>query len=353
MRGCLQVAAGLLAALFVVTAVLALFTVNLAQIITDREAVKQILDGETLVVDVAPVLLAEVAWEQAMAQGSPSVDVNPAALQAAVRELLPPGWVEVQTDTAIDAMFDFLETGEPAAAALEVDIRPVLTALRGEAGRRVVLAVLQLLPPCTEPQSAFDSEAGFLEREYCLPSNVPVVEVARQTHAVVVETVAQVPQSQEKAGIVHVALFGQDTMMPAVRERLQQWPPLFVLSQRWGWLLWLIPLGCLFLILLLAVRSLGELGHWWGWPLVLAAVIAFFMAILTPAFLTATMLPSVTLASDMPRLALGRLMQHLLGRLTDRWLTRVYVQAGLMLACGILLLIGGYIERGSTWSVRS
>lgn len=347
MRGCLRILAALMATLFVMTAVLALFAVNLIEIITDREAVKRILNAEVLVADTAPALLAETAWERNAAQARPTADQNPAVLQAAIRELLPPGWIEVQSGAVIDAMFDFLETGDPATAELEMDVRPVLSRLRGEPGRRTVQAVLELLPVCTEPQSAFDPQIGYLERDYCLPSNLPLAEVARQTYAVVVQVADQIPQSGEEAGIVHLSLLGQDTMVSAIRERLQRLQPLFLLSQRWAWLLWLIPVGCLLLILAVAVRSLDELGQWWGWPLVLTGVMALFLAILMPALLTAVMLPSITVTSDIARLFLGRLAQHLVDSLTHLWLRRVYLQAGLMLACGLFLVIVGY-SKGAT-----
>lgn len=344
MRGCLQVLATLAAALFVVTAVLAMFTVNLAQVITDREAVEQMLDAEALVVDVVPRLLTEAALEQARAQGSPPANPDSTNLQAAIRELFPPGWLEIQRSVALDAVFDFLETGDPKAAELQIDAGPVSSRLRGEPGRRVVLAVLQLLPQCTEPQSATPPEADLSEINYCLPPDVPITDVTTYTHDGLIEIIDQAPQSQAEAGIIHVPLLAEGTMIPRVRERSQWLHQLFVLGQRWARALWLVPLSCL-LLLLLTRHSLNDLSYWLGWSLLVAALIALLLAILVPPFLSATMLRLVSAPSDLPRVFLGRLAQHLLDTLTERWMRRVYVQTGLMLACGVVLVVVDYIQK--------
>lgn len=344
MRGCVQILAGLMAALFVITTVFALFTVNLVQIVTDRDNIKRIADAELLVRNLAPGVLTEVIQEQAEQQGVSPIEVEPAVLRTIVSELLPSGWIDAQTDAAIDVLFDYLETGDPAAASLTIDLRPVVSRLRGEPGRQAILAGLQLLPTCTESQSGFNPETGYFETDSCLPPGVPIAQVATRVRSIVVETVDQSPWL-ETAGILQIPLLDEGVLAPVARQRLQQMRQLFLLSPQRAWLLWLIPLGALVLTSLLAARSFNDLSYWWGWSLLAAALIALFLAVFLPPFLTATVLRSITMTSESLRASLSQLVQHLLDALIDLWLSRIYIQTGVMSAGGVLLLIVDYVKR--------
>jgi hypothetical protein len=348
MRSCLQALAGVAAVFFVLTALLALFVVNLARIITDRDIVKAALgDVDGLVTQAAPELVAEMIRQQAMAQGLPPIDVQSPAFQTAVQELIPPEWVEGQTETAVDAVFDTLETGNPAEAQLELNTAPVIERLRGEPGRRVVLAALQSLPVCSEFQIPIDPETGAVTIPNCLPPGIEAASLADQVHAIVVETIDLNPALVAQAGTLQIPLLGQQ-LAPADQARLERLHRSFLLAQRWAWLLWLLPLGCLLLILLLAVRSASDFGHWWGWPLLLAAVLAFLLSAVAPAILTlflrtAVVPPPQPGAFDLPW---SQVILRLLDPITDVWLRRVYIQAGIMLLLGGLLIILGFATGG-------
>lgn len=336
--GCTQILAGMTAVGFVITAMFALFTVNFIHTITDRAAIKQMLDAETLVVEVVPALLAEGEGEPAGM--TEMVKADPLVLQTAVRELLPPGWVKAQADATVDAVFDFLETGDPTDAEVAVDVRPVLIRLRSAPGYQAVLAGLRVLPACPEPDPTFDVAGDALEIKDCLPPNAPVAEVARRIHQDVVVAIDESAVLKGEGGVVRVPLLDEETLTPGRREQLERVRRFYWLGRQRAGLLWLIPVGCLSLIVLLAVRSLKRLGYWWGWPLAITGGIGLILALLMPALASS----ALSSAADATPLAasLSRVAHHFLDALTRLWLRQVAFQAAAMLGFGIALIVLGY-----------
>lgn len=338
MRGCLQAAAGVAAFLFVLTAVTALFATNLIAVTTDRQVMKEMMGGLEGVVRMAvPVVIADVARAEAARWGIADLPIDQAQLDTAVTALVPPGWVEAQTETAVDGLYDYLETGDPEAATMTVDVRPVLERLRGEAGQQVVAAVLANLPVCTEPVPDFQLDPAQMQVPGCLPPQVDVQEVAAVAHTAVVQSLEADPALWQNGGVVEVPLLAADGNGLVTPEQQAEWERLhnsFILARTWGWTLWLVPLACLLLIALLAVRSLPEWGHWWGWPMVVTAVIVLFISLLAPAVLAFVGDTADPLAPVMTRFGL-----QIITGLADRWLMRVYLQAGILLAAGVGLIL--------------
>lgn len=342
MRGCLQITAGIVAVIFLATAVFALFAYNLIVVAADREAMKQMLGGlDAAVRQATPALIAEAARQQALARGITNLPIDEQQLAVAVATVIPPGWIDAQADAAIDGVYDFLETGDPGAAEVAIDTRPLLESLRGPAGRDMVTAVLTNLPTCTDTLPQFNLESG--DFPHCVPPQMPTEVMAAELHSALVTAMDNNPQIIGSAGVVRVPLFGADSPTGLSVEQQTQLARLqrnFMLARSWGWTLWLLPLACLLLILLLTVRSLPEWGHWWGWPLIITAAIALFLCILAPAVLAFISRTAVSpTAADPLALPLRHFMLQLLTAVADHWLMRVYLQAGIMLAAGVGLVV--------------
>ena len=207
----------------------------------------------------------------------------------------------------------------------------------------MVTAVLTNLPTCTQPVPDLNLESGQIPA--CLPPQVDVNQVAGTVHSAVVQAIEQNPQILANAGVVRVPLFAEGGPISVERRaELEQLQRNFTLARTWAWTLWLVPLAGLLLILLLAVRSLPEWGHWWGWPLVITAVIVLFLSITAPAVLTFVSRTAVASTNADPlALPLRLLLLNLLNTVTDRWLVRVYLQAGIMLAIGVGLVLLAFL----------
>ncbi|MFQ5399567.1 MAG: hypothetical protein ACE5E7_08210 [Anaerolineae bacterium] len=346
MRGCLQFLAGVVAVVFIVAAVIAFFAVNLANVITDREAIKEILSGvDALIVDAAPDLLVESIKEQARQEGLPPVEIDPAVMREAASELVPPEWFSVQAGSVVDTLFDVLETGDAGNAVIEFDARPLLDRLRGQPGQQAIKVVVQSLPPCTEPLPELSLSSGKIEIPSCLPPETDVDKLVKDIHRALLQTIEQNPKLLDNAGMIRVPLLGEDKDTPQVQQEVERVHRNFLLLQQWAWALWLAPLACLFLILILAVRSFAGFGRWWGWPMLIAAGITFLISIVIPAAATALLrtMAFSQQGAGVLQLPVESYARSLLSPLTDLWLKRVYLQAAFMAATGLALIIFGFV----------
>jgi hypothetical protein len=289
MRGCLNFLAGIMAVLFAITAVLALFLTNFFAVVADREIIKESLSNlDSLVVEAVPAIVAQTLEEQARERGLAPINLDEAILQESMETLLPPGWIEAQTDAAIDTVYDTLETGDLESAELVIDTTPLLDRFRGEPGRQIVSNIVSDLPPCTEVINPAELLGPDVTIPACMPPGVPTEQVTQEVHARLVQALDSNPQLTSEFGVVRVPLFSpeqqaQNAELVQAREQLLRLQRTFALARDWGWLLWLLPVGCLLLIALLAVRSWSELGHWWGWPLLGTAVFFLLLTIIFPA----------------------------------------------------------------------
>ena len=350
MRGCLRTIAVVMAIIFVLTAVIAMITVPFVRVVTDRDAIKAALSQlDDVLVEAVPSIVARTLEEQARQQGLAQLELDEAVIEEAISQLLPPGWLDSQTESVVDTIYDVLETGDTEGAEINIDARPLLERLQGEPGKQVIATIIQSLPPCTQPLTP-DLLNGDVKIPACVPSEIPQAQIVEQVHTQFVQTLTQNPQIMEQAGLITVPigeLMTQSSNNPELqqaRDQLQRVQRIFKLAQRWSWTLWIIPLGSLFLILLLAVRSLRELGHWWGWPLLLTAVSVFIITFILPT-ISQAMLGITTASFPAGEIALStqRLTRQIFNSITDVWLNRVYLQAGIMLVAGLILLLIGFI----------
>ena len=351
MRGCLRFLAGIVAVLFVLTAVLALFLTNLFTVVSDRELIKDSLANlDQLVVEAVPAFVTQALEQQAQERGLAPIDLDEAILQQAMETLLPPGWIEAQTATAVDTVYDLLESANLDNAELEIDTTPLLERFRGEPGQEIVGIIVNSLPPCAQPVNPAELFNGNVTIPACMPPNVPNEQIIQEVHFRLIQELDSNPQISSEFGLVSVPLFSpeqqaQNEELVQARAQLLRLQQIFSLAQDWGWLLWLLPASCLLLIALLAVRSWSEWGHWWGWPLLGTAVLVLFVALLFPAI---TMLLLRQLPADPAAIttSLQPTAVRVVTAVTDTWLSRVYLQAGIMLVAGVLFVLLGFLIGG-------
>ena len=350
MRGFLKFLAGLVAILFAATAVLALFLTNLFAIVVDRDLLKESLANlDSLLVETVPTLVAQTLEEQARERGLAPINLDEALLQESMETLLPPGWIEAQTDTAVDTVYDLLEGGDLDNAELEIDTTPLLDRFRGQPGLEIVGNIVNGLPICTEFVNPAELLGPDVTIPACLPPGVPAEQVAQEVHTRLVQTIDSNPQLTSEFGVVRVPLFSpeqqaQNAELVQAREQLMRLQRIFSLAKDWGWLLWLLPAGCLALIVLLAVRSWSEWGMWWGWPLVGTAVFVLLLTLVAPS-ITFAMVRQMPPNPGFDTILLRQTLFRLVTAVTDTWQSRVNVQAAVMLILGLVFVLFGYLTR--------
>jgi hypothetical protein len=350
MRGFLRLIAGGTALFFVVTAVLALLLTNLFTVVANREIIKESLSNlDGLVVEAVPAFVAQTLAQQARERGLAPINLDEALLQQSMETLLPPGWIAAQADTAVDMVYNMLESGNLDNAELLIDTTPVLDRFRGDPGRAVVSTIVNSLPACPQPLTPTELLGSTVTIPDCLPPGFPTEQITEEVHARLLQALDSNPQLTNEFGVVRIPLFSpeqqaQNAGLMQAREQLLQLQRSFAMAQTWGWLLWLLPTGCLLLIALLVVRSWSDWGHWWGWPLVGTAVLVLLIGLIIPVIIT-------TLLRQMPTdpAALARSLQQpgvwVITAVTDTWLARVNTQASLMLVTGILFVLLGFFAR--------
>ncbi len=348
MRGCLKFLAGIVAVLFAITAVLALFLTNFFAVAADRELIKESLSNlDNLVVEAVPAIVAQTLEEQARQRGLAPINLDEAILQESMETLLPPGWIEAQADTAVDTVYDMLESGNLDNAELEIDTTQLLDRFRGQPGLEIVGNIVNSLPPCTQPVNPAELLGPNVTIPACLPPELTADQVTQEVHSRLVQALDSNPQLSSEFGVVRVPLFSpeqqaQNAELVQTREQLMRLQRAFSLAQDWGWLLWLLPAGCLLLIALLAVRSWSELGNWWGWPLLGTAVFVLLLTFIFPTIIR-SLLRQAPPDYSLTAVTVRQTGLRLVTAVTDAWQNRVNVQAAVMFVLGLLFVMWGFL----------
>jgi len=344
MRGCLQILAGIVGLVFVVTAVIALLLVNATHVLTNREVVKEALGLELILAEVLPELVNTTIAEQVAVQDLPLPEIDTTLITEMVLDTMPVGWLDRIVDSAVDGTFDYLLTGNGETAVVTIDLNPMLNQLQGEPGRLLVVRYLETLPACTPLQLL-----GLLGGEIptCVPDGIPMDQLSQQVHAVVMPMlISQVSVGQ--GGIVTIPLATIFSASPEMMETVQRIQFFYQLAPN-VWVLWLMPLLCLLLILALAVRSLWQWGIWWGWPMALTGLVGLFLSLLIPGMALGWLRTAVfTTAAVTPIDSLWQpLLQQGMINLSESWASRLGWQSGFVLGLGILFLVFGLFARKS------
>jgi hypothetical protein len=179
--------------------------------------------------------------------------------------LLPPGWVETETNAAMTSVLDFMNF-KSDALRIVVDLQPIKDYLASPEGKQSLVNLLESLPDCSEDQltqimiSMQSGQGGFA---LCHPPSSDLFNMETMLDPVIrsfsdsLPTVILLPSS-DQAGII-------DTTINS---------PIFQVYRNVRTILSLFQWLCLLLaafILLLSLRSLRWMATALGFPLVFAS----------------------------------------------------------------------------------
>ena len=225
---------------------------------------------------------------------------------------------------------------------LGLPVHPLIKRMRGPEGEAAVVAFYDSLPDCTDlrmeemqvPPGAPLPRAKMV-KELCKLSTFPHSEQI-QVYNDVMEMVVEATPPQYNATNV---LLREGQMSGAYTAKWN------LRSLRWNLdTALLVPIGLLFLILVLGVRSLEGLGQWWGIPLVGGSLISLITGILYRPLWTGI------LTDQMPEaIPQTSLLYHELIEGSTRLISPVFNplrwQSFLLLLIGVGLLAMGFILR--------
>ena len=328
------------AALFVVLLPITLLSRNLALVIfsppeLSRLVSSRLVDQGTLRQVVVDNLFgAESNLAGIDLQGA-AQHLSPEERDALIDRLLPAAWVEAQILRVTSDFFAWFDS--PATRLqLSVDIDPLRAALRGEAAAGLVEAMVESWPACTLEDvtrmiglGVVPGQEGF---PYCEPPEplrgLLVGALTGGMRLLAEGLPAEIPIVDRDFGAT------EDLMLAKEQVRLVR----FV--SRWGILASFSLLG---LIMALAVRSGRDLARWWGLPLLLGGLLSFVPVVLGGPLLRLMLARFMAGAGAIP--ALGNLVEALAGALREAVLGPQAVQAVLLTAGGLVLVLLGFVRR--------
>ncbi len=290
-----------LAALFVVTTVIALPLFNVGLHLFSPGLYKRALDQQGIY-DRLPAIAAEQLYTQAHyagpaleaggeapdpGSGPPSTfeNLTQAGWEQFLSTLLPPEWLKAQTEGALDQVFAILGSTGPAQK-VAISLVELKTHVTGEAGANAFLQLVRAQPPCSQDEVRKWATEGATELPTCKPPDDVLAAAAPRIQRMLNEVVADLPDEADLSQVFKGE--GEDesgTTPPPDSGGAMQGPLPFLRTIRLGARLSpLIPVALLLLVVLFAVRSWRGLMRWWGIPLLLAGLIGAALAVaLLPA----------------------------------------------------------------------
>ncbi len=184
--------------------------------------------------------------------------------EAIISSLLPPEDIKSMTDQAFDEIIDYLNYKADSAKLSLVTLKQRVA---GEAGTQLVLQMMHAQPDCTTEQILAITLA-FLNKNKITLCNPPDEVIGIVT-----------PLIQYQLAIVAAGIPDEVTLIRAPasqqndpRGKLKTIRSLIHISP-------FIPLGLLFLIMILVIRDVKGWLNWWGMPLLITGILAIVVGL--------------------------------------------------------------------------
>ena len=247
--------AGLLAAAFVATTLIALVLFNVEQRAFDPAAYQRALVDQGFYRQF-PTLLGDLLARDSIG-GLPAFlgHLSAGQWKTLIDAVLPPEQLESMTEDALNQFFAYLN-GETDAP--RISLVPLKNALAGPPGLNAALTIIQAQPDCTIQEmlkilSSFGQELCNPPRQV-LDLLHPIIQSQLQAAASVIpDNVSLLPSTRSAAA------------GPSLKA-LQALRLLMRLSP-------VVPIGLLLVVTLIAVRTFKGWMLWWGWPFFLAGLL--------------------------------------------------------------------------------
>ncbi|MGB2895425.1 MAG: hypothetical protein WBB65_04580 [Anaerolineales bacterium] len=269
---------------FILVLPLTLLGRDLAKVIFSPENVSGILRSRLLesgfVNNIAAENFLSERWFAEMDMGGGELKPMFQNLSQAEREeilttLMPPEWVDAQLDNIIHAFFAWIDSETPAPRIV-VDLLPLKQGLLKGGLRRTLDTVIDSWPSCTTDEIDIMSQelmrTGVIPIEVCEP---PEPYRSQLLDFTVAELAFLIRGQPDKLQLID-SLDAPPTEISVVKEQLQ-----FLRSvMMWGWF---FPASLLGVIMILVIRSMRDLGQWWGIPLLIGGLLSIVVIIIVSA----------------------------------------------------------------------
>jgi len=325
MENFLKTLAGIFAILFIVTAVLAFVLFSVEQNAFDPELYIQALDEEG-VYQRLPELTAQALSIAAQRPNANLIlslfkNLSEEEWQAFVNELFPPDVLRTLAVDAVTQVLDYLNGGRDTVT---LSLATLKAHMQSPEGVSAVYGMLKTQPDCSVEQlTAMALNQG--ELTLCNPPETflffdlrPVIEAQIQG------AMSLLP---EQATIIRADASHIQTLRDLQALRLfMRWSPL-------------MPVFCMLLITLLAVRSIRDWLNWWGYPLLIAGLLSMTLSAISGiiASLTFQVFIAVALPDAIPPEITG-VFKDISATIVRRAVQPTLPLAGVMALTGLIMV---------------
>jgi len=259
-------------------------------------------------------------------------------------EILPDDLLLEWVSVTVDGVYAWIDS-EEVLPDIAWDLLPFKERVRSEHGANAVQLVYNALPPCSE-----DQIADFKSR---LTAALPGMEVlynlcqfpdsfgkdqVSDYHAALILIVEYIPDSFNLTQELENTVDTQGAQPLVIKAQLLFLRTLMRLAP-------FIPVILLLLVLVFAIRSLEDLGYWWGVPMIIAGGLLVILAAFYRAMILSTF--SIGPLSEVPSVvreeAIGGIMQ-----LAAEIFRPMMVHSIVILVLGVLVLVVGLLLNSRT-----
>lgn len=274
----LQILAYLFAGLAILSLPIAVFANQTVRAISSPEVLSEIL---------SQVLFSTGSARDTLINGLLSSDrietvqpllfetLNQDELNEIIGILIPDGWIENQLNAAVEELLSWIESdrGQPDFV---LDLSPIKQGLQGGGANRMIEIIFDAAPTCT-PSQLNELQAAL--RGHDLPQSgicVPEGDLALELRGLVEsEVLLQIRELPSQLTLPNE--FGDNQDLLELKNVIVF---LLELLRR----IRLIPILFFGLLMTIAIRSINELGRWWGIPLILGSILGLSVVLLMAAF---------------------------------------------------------------------
>ena len=192
--------------------------------------------------------------------------LSPAEREEILMTLVPPEWVDAQLDNVIHSFFTWIESEQPEPR-IAIDLVPLKGGLLKGGLRRTIETLIDSWPSCTTDEIEIMREelmrTGEIPIEVCEP---PEPYRSQVLDFAVDELGNLIHEQPDKIPLID-SLDASPAEVTEFKENFQ-----FLRSvMMWGWFL---PASLLGVIMILVIRSMRDIGQWWGIPLLLGGLLS-------------------------------------------------------------------------------
>jgi hypothetical protein len=192
--------------------------------------------------------------------------LSPAEREDILTTLMPPEWVDAQLDNVIHSFFTWVESEQPEPR-IAIDLVPLKEGLLKGGLRRIIDTLIGSWPSCTTDEIEIMREelmrTGEIPIEVCEP---PEPYRSQVLDFAVAELGFLVRGQPDKIPLID-SLDASPAEVTEFKEQFQ-----FLRSvMMWGWFL---PASLLGVIMILVIRSMRDIGQWWGIPLLIGGLLS-------------------------------------------------------------------------------